>query len=511
MSINLCSLNDDVLAYIVSFLATQDAVRLSLSSRRIYPTARRHSLSTISIHNPVALSRVAAYMLEDASNRLCFVREFRATENAFPIESIKPEDGFDSYFWTHGYQRDHSGAHAIADLLESAPNIRYIHLEDVEWMIKTEPRLGRALAALPALSHVYLYGVGSTSLRFLAQMNSTPCILVLQHRFEWSFKRKDLFPFAHSHSLRRLQEIELASFKHGSTAIPNHGFQLPIVYRLKLTDCHVPSSAIVRMFPNVRELSLCNVVVTSEDGSEVCWPKLDRADGRLLDFSIWNVTSRVRFLRLSLLSIDDPIEENSNGEIYTETIARIVGVVHNTCPVILDITVHGIKYHHWIKWADVIYAAPSLRCLILEMDIKDCSSSLTWIGTFVEAISHSDIISVQLRVAICGSETSYTINQTVEQWTPSYASHRLKTQYISIVSTHPMKDENDSGTTLVAPAQIWWRISGSGEDRVVRKISSEIGERLHAYVMSPAFDPSAPFNGIFFMSINAGILITSGV
>ncbi|KZT02168.1 uncharacterized protein LAESUDRAFT_662430, partial [Laetiporus sulphureus 93-53] len=149
------NINDDVLAEIFTYLSTTEAVRLSLTSKRIHPLAIRQVYHTVIIRHLKQVKAVCWMLLRENAHRLTYVREFSVHSAALSA-----------------VEQDHLSQ--IVEVLGHpfASRIRCLKLGMIERMVKREPRLIGIVSALPQLVRLELSHAGKDSLLMLQGLHT---------------------------------------------------------------------------------------------------------------------------------------------------------------------------------------------------------------------------------------------------------------------------------------------------------------------------------------------------
>ena len=144
MSMNLLSLDLDVVHVILSEIQPPDALNLSLTCRAAHTVAYPRFLSEVVLGHPWRrtgpdrLLRFCSSMLADASLRVLHLRELTIHKTAF-----QPKRAVSS----HGLI-DSSAMAFLAEVLKYAVNLRRICIHDTEELLETNPEFCWTLASL---------------------------------------------------------------------------------------------------------------------------------------------------------------------------------------------------------------------------------------------------------------------------------------------------------------------------------------------------------------------------
>ena len=163
-SMNLSSLNHDVLRQIVSFLDSRDALSLCETSRWVHSVARERALASVSVKHHTTIARYPKFFTDDPM-RLHVLRELDI--NCDFQEDI-PDKAWDEGVVLPGYiLRDYKAVVPLVKLLEQAKNLRVFKLNLAEKLLREEPRLGDAIVSLRVLEELELTYVGSRCIELL--------------------------------------------------------------------------------------------------------------------------------------------------------------------------------------------------------------------------------------------------------------------------------------------------------------------------------------------------------
>lgn len=170
MSMNLLSLDLDVVHVILSEIQPPDALNLSLTCRAAHTVAYPRFLSEVVLGHPWRrtgpdrLLRFCSSMLTDASLRVLHLRELTIHKTAF-----QPKRAVSS----HGLI-DSSAMAFLAEVLKYAVNLRRICIHDTEELLETNPEFRWTLASLPGLQDIRFLNAGLRSIDMLVSSSSKP-------------------------------------------------------------------------------------------------------------------------------------------------------------------------------------------------------------------------------------------------------------------------------------------------------------------------------------------------
>ncbi|KAL6309813.1 hypothetical protein BKA93DRAFT_746109 [Sparassis latifolia] len=149
----LLSLNDDVLAEILSFiLSPLDALRFAQTCRYAYDVAMPRRLSEVIIKNPRQLLSFCHFVLADPKYRPICMRTLALYSTSTFFSAMQ---------------------HELAEMLQRARFLRSLAVLDLESLLCSD-HLRKVLFSLPHLQHINFSNIGNWSLRLLAEMVSRP-------------------------------------------------------------------------------------------------------------------------------------------------------------------------------------------------------------------------------------------------------------------------------------------------------------------------------------------------
>ncbi|TFY61436.1 hypothetical protein EVJ58_g4515 [Rhodofomes roseus] len=272
----LLSLNKDVLEELVSFLASPDALRLSMTARGLRSIAKRRSLADIRLRSTERATLFCRYMLADIPDRLRWLRRLEIHLGTFYEERIS------------------LAIPGLVRVLAHAPSLKSLTFDDAEVMLESGI-LAAAVRMLTTLEELNLRKYGllavSTVRRLCSDLRKLSLTGMLPTRRHVVLTTL-LCPPKHSEHItdddqaavrwKSIRELEL------EVACPTHS---------------IPHQAIVDSFPNLIHFQF-NVtdVQTNADIPEPAltragWPHLDWMGGTPL--SLGGFKGPVKCLRLT--------------------------------------------------------------------------------------------------------------------------------------------------------------------------------------------------------------------
>ncbi|PCH39837.1 hypothetical protein WOLCODRAFT_161908 [Wolfiporia cocos MD-104 SS10] len=299
---NLGGLNQDVWAMIVAYTTPPDTRRLARTCHAAYAIAMPRILSEVEL-------KLFIPKLRFSERRDCLTLGAAAATASFPtpqqiteqritgfyacvladaprrcayLRVLTPHgSAFDSPTYANGSQVgwEWSRAAPMADVLRHATCLRELHLNNMELVLRTQPALGTALAALPALDVLSFANPRQDALRWLAHAQSAP------RTHDDSVYDSDRAALADAlcaggSFASRLETLCLspASLAHAVLAA---GAVFPSVRVLKLEEYaealpHYKEALppFTRAFPGVRRLRLVGYFCAKAD-VDAAWPELD--------------------------------------------------------------------------------------------------------------------------------------------------------------------------------------------------------------------------------------------
>ena len=170
MSMNLLSLDLDVVHVILSEIQPPDALNLSLTCRAAHTVAYPRFLSEVVLGHPWRrtgpdrLLRFCASMLADTSLHVLLLRELTIHKTAFQPKRAASSHGL----------IDSSAMAFLAEVLKYAVNLRRICIHDTEELLETNPEFRWTLASLPNLQDISFLNAGLRSIDMLISSSSHP-------------------------------------------------------------------------------------------------------------------------------------------------------------------------------------------------------------------------------------------------------------------------------------------------------------------------------------------------
>ncbi|KAH9830432.1 uncharacterized protein C8Q71DRAFT_785796 [Rhodofomes roseus] len=286
MPASFLSLNDDVLAVLVSYLSSQDARQLSYTTRAVHVVAAHRALQFVSLRSFSTVVRFCAYMLGKMQHRVFALRELRIH---CTIARASEVDTASQTAETYA-----KGAASLVKMLEGAPRLRVFALDCAEYWMEYQTRLVDVLCTMTHLTEVDIQVVGPHAARFINNMEATPHKLILRPP-----RRRD----------RRAWPTETTDSRL------NPELRLPSVKYLAATDCvNLPgANFLAQMFPSTRSLDIRYEGIDHGQPVELNWPTLEYVRARGHAFASWRNVSAIHLLELAyprwLLSMWQPLQQ----------------------------------------------------------------------------------------------------------------------------------------------------------------------------------------------------------
>ena len=186
----LLSLNDDVLLLVFSLLPAQDALRTCLTCKGAYRLAIARVVSSAQCWSPVRLRQLCHYYLESdpftGALRAEYLENLTIHATAFepersaPISQDPNSDEVDD-LELELIGTDFAQAHLLAELLLHAQNIRELSFDRFHLLMKKEPRVALAFAAMDQLAHIRLAMIGDGTLDALQHLRNPKRLTLSYH------------------------------------------------------------------------------------------------------------------------------------------------------------------------------------------------------------------------------------------------------------------------------------------------------------------------------------------
>ncbi|KAM5539232.1 hypothetical protein V8D89_007105 [Ganoderma adspersum] len=374
----LLSLNDDVLLLIFSLLHGQDALHTCLTCKRAYLLAIPQLASSAQCWTPDRLRWLCDYYLSSypftGAPRVKYLESLTIHATTFEPERVASDSQESTLDNVDDLELELVGtdfcqAHLLGDLLDGAQSIRELSLDRFHSLVRKEPRISLAIAAMNQLAHVRLAMVGDGTLDALQHLRN-PKRLTLSYHTPYDDpldEPKTLPPLLTAlAAFLNLHTLKLWNFTpphpDDAVALP----LLPSVRYLRLSQSSVPALDMVQLCPNLSTLVFS---VDSEEGDVVAsfgprWPPLRRLMLASPEAAVCVVDrlSAVRLLQVSgTLRIVDTREDGDAVSQFLELlrVASPIGLYAS-----LRVETGGFSAPFW---KDVRACAPRLRSLELQL------------------------------------------------------------------------------------------------------------------------------------------------
>lgn len=506
-------LNEDVLLMIASYLAAPDIRSLSATSRQLSYVARPRVLAKLEIKRFHEFDKAYELYMSDGARRLEYLRELKMWLGDRFVKRI---------------------AVSFADLLEKAPNLQYIVLNNAETWLWVSPRIGMAIQNLDNIQDLSLYQVGKRTLHVLRCMRSRPSrqYIVDQRRpitwtesdwtpdyeevmkADWKLPRYDLD--SDSRSLENppvtFQAILDSLSPHQSTSTfyititrelpaapdPITVPQWPHARHLEVSFGKNRASSLISLvhaFPNLRTLRITG----PKDGAgllnvnDVCWPHLDYVYLWFPTMGYWGITCPVHHLRLWHIRDEDIL--GYRPYIAKDSVATLASL-RRMSPVILTLEgwvaylYFGTDSTHWKALVDV---APRLRVLAIDFEYLKSRDYDDWTVQVPRALMRSNIVCLLL----------YQSGRTGSFWKP-LVGVLPSLRYLATTEGETNEYQwhgEDRETPGRFDKHLRWRWRRVVEVNGIRKaipMSAEAGARIASYLYSPECDYKLDFDESMF-------------
>ena len=265
-TMNLISLNEDVLLLICSFLDSRHARALCLVSKRTRRVAFKFALSSAECSTPEQLHRLTSYMLspEQGSDipRAVYLKTLVLHRDTF-IRELLPSGKTRSSF-SISPKNASTQAHLLADLLAAAQSLTTLYFKCFQPCLIQCPSIATALALLPKLTSLSLFTISDDTLAILGDISSHIRYLTLSYAHEASMlylpdQSASLTPLLSAlMSFRKLDTLTLRHFtpdsisRSASTVVP---LSFPSIRNLHFEEVSILAFEIVECCPNLVTLS----------------------------------------------------------------------------------------------------------------------------------------------------------------------------------------------------------------------------------------------------------------
>ena len=263
-------LNYDIWYTIASYLTIRDVRSLTLVCKECRAATLPRLLSSVDPADESKLKKMCSHLSKSTYFSAAHLQGLR-----IGWQPLSPP-----YFaarWVGcRFHRKSTIPHALATLLSQAVNLRSLSLHRIEDLIKAEPRVGEALAALKHLNTLELLDIGRRTWKVVARVESRPTSLSLGYDSRAS-SRRDLIHLTRIPFLERVRKLRLHRFQFANAPMNT---DLPGIRSLRpwpaVEELYLSYSLYLpfyRFCPNLRILSLWWTWMTSgTDMDMVAWP-----------------------------------------------------------------------------------------------------------------------------------------------------------------------------------------------------------------------------------------------
>lgn len=420
---SLLSLNDDALLLIFANIYGEDALNVSLSTKRLYGLAGSRIAAVVQCSSPTQLRKLHCYLLSTLPGgtlRVRYLEQLIVDASTFDnTEEGDLEPAFDEELvadaWESLYS-DFSQAPLLGDILVQAENIRELALERFQPCVARDPRIGVAFRSLPHLVNLRLSTIGDSTLADVllhANSNVIARVTLSYHIFDdfpLPAEPKSLPPLLLALAkFQNFHTVKLWNFTpttHLSSDPPPPA--LPSIRYLRLSQSSVYALDMVDFCPNLSTLVFS---IDDEDADTIQsigprWRPLRRLMlGDLNEADcISNRLSTVDQLQLiSKISLDTPrsfTQESST--------TRLLGLLRVTSPISLYLRLIAYREENRFAmemfWKEVPTTAPRLRCLELQLPFSfpPFDTGFSWLvrhsATVITRRTRTDGIALQLNI-----------------------------------------------------------------------------------------------------------------
>ncbi|KAH9917535.1 uncharacterized protein B0H18DRAFT_1107214 [Fomitopsis serialis] len=450
---DMLTLNDDILHNIAEMLSAAECIPLSSVSRDLHSIARPYVFASITVRTVEQLFNMHDHLIRNIDNRLIWPRGLTVL--------VYGAAGMAGAAW------ERPVVDVLAGILEHARELKVLEIYNCEEAICCNALVGEYLTALPNLSDISLFCVGTKTLDVLHRMVSRPKRAVLSgslkhNRFSTHIARAPV--------LDNVKELRLYQFDGvpSPQLLSSLSGAHPQVETLHLGVCAVYPCLI--LFPNIRRLTIhiCQFDLPAP-GHHIEQRHLGYLAVEPTNLHLISALGiRSDYLRLYTEWQDfDPSEDHE--------------LVSAAAVLELGLSLSASYTESSMALAQMISRKLSrVRYLVLTIE-ESYSAMASWMKDIPSSLSPSQLICITVHVTHPNDrgpsrETWLELLQRLEDaHISAIPSLRFYSQVLGWRHT-----DNPSETT-------WRRIEGDGGRRAVRPILSWQGERIHRYLQSPEF------------------------
>ncbi|EED81647.1 predicted protein [Postia placenta Mad-698-R] len=347
-------LNDDCVRLVIKLLSSPDARQLALTSKYLRGLAYKRAHEDVEVSDDEQTRAYCKYMLGEP-RRMSFLRQFKL---AYATD-VKAE--------TVGL---------LAEVLKNATGLHGLNLDRIEGLLRLDPTLGHAITELPGLENLILHDGGTLSIDLFSRLRSRPAYVNHYHSLgELHRFGVDHTPLFTSPALVNVsclcingflaQELGFLSENRQQASFYMDSWKpLPQLQRLDLYNTDAPLRQIVRLFPNLRILSLAHVRDVFRSAQDIeHWQSLSYVLAQVGDIYTWRIKCPVNCLILQYTV--DRIQKGMNERREYST---ILWAIRHMRPIILSLDMDlAAPPEFWHKFAR---KAREVKCMELELQVS---------------------------------------------------------------------------------------------------------------------------------------------
>lgn len=479
---SLFKLTDYLIDRILSLLHSDDARRVSMTCKTLRAHAFCRAHEEVCIREELKLHPFCLYMLAEPGRPQLL--------SAFTLDT--------------GYSGlDYTAVSLLSDLLAQTRNLKHLSLCYSQQLIHLCPRLGQVIAELTNLVDLNLRTGGCLTIGIFPLMCSRP--RYVHHGSDGasdSEDEADYGPLFRSPALGNVECLSLQGFRAEylrprveDSMVPSrlHTWDpIPSVRHLELEECNVPFPRFARILPNLRTITLDDVLDMWQDNGTLgeTWPSLDRITVQSACDSVtqsewWKVGCPVHYVDLRCSESGGPIDEDDGG------IEAVTEGIRDTKPVALAVQLKAcVDRYFW----DMLARPPfTLKCLEINLHMSG-EQLVLWLATVVPILANLELMLLQVHIhsPLDGSatpsvdmhqlgglpepEVDFELFRAVCQFIPAVIAKSITSlRYLSIVTEEGSRVDGMHG---------WWRTTWEDGGRQIEVIPAVQGEAIIAHVRS---------------------------
>ncbi|KAH9941953.1 hypothetical protein B0H21DRAFT_541201 [Amylocystis lapponica] len=481
---NLISLNEDVIAEIVSHLCTKSALRLSESARILRSVALRHVLSAVRLDKDhYRTTAFCRFVLDDTEGRVRWLRDIEVHPEALTSPVL-------------GWSIHTPTVKLVVLVLERAFNLRRLHIDCT--VFERPERMKKALAAPSQLVEI---GILLSEYSLLATINGImpTCLSTLVLEYQTSQGEHPAF-FTYISPFRSLHTLRLKHFiqdEHLGRSDIAPQVLLPSMRHLHISSSSTPMSPFVHAFPNLRILCLDRVWLPDdasepEMDAEECWPTLLDVFGILpCCDGHWHVTCPVHTLGFVH-------GEEDHRDLGDDAVVSLLYAIQCASPVALNMILRWTLETDF--WAELAESVPRLR----TWSSTGTQSRRSWCVGFPatpcvavadvrqdevpEELAMLGLVAVEIRTSD-GDEfvTVRSMGADMDRLPFALAEYMPTLQYIALT----WDGHRDLSTT-----HSWWQVVVVDGVRTPRRILQAVWDRVYVFLHSVEFEDMLSLDGL---------------